>query len=203
MASKLGIIPAAGKAVRFGGIQKELLPISQNETLLSRTVRILKRYADEVVIITRPDKRHQEIEGSTYMNQIGNNDIWSAIETGLQIEADKYYFAMPDTFIPVDAFTESERFGLGLFITNKPERFGVFRNGKIVNKQPGPTAFAWGVLSWTKRIRDYWLSEEIADYTDAINKAIMKFGYDTWPLEFYNDVSCFEDYKAFLRKERE
>jgi len=44
---RLGIVPAAGSAHRFGGVFKELLPVGESMTLLSRAVDTLEMMISE------------------------------------------------------------------------------------------------------------------------------------------------------------
>lgn len=203
---RLGIIPAAGKASRFGGIMKELLPFC-GETFLHNIVRTIP--ADNIVIVTSANKiaQHASAIGSRamYMIQEGENDIFSAILTAIQIKAERYYFAMPDTYISRYAFAEMPLgdFELGVFRTDTPERYGVIDdNGVIHNKDKSQKkpAVAWGILSWTRAVRDYWLSMSgIQNYTEAFNLAMSHFGYDIWWLDYYYDMASQDDYVRLLK----
>lgn len=55
------IIPAAGAAVRFGGVPKEMLPISEEETLLGRAVRLARTLGKPMIISSR--KKNPSIGG--------------------------------------------------------------------------------------------------------------------------------------------
>lgn len=204
MAYRVGVIPAAGKAKRFGGVLKECLPLPGG-TLIELAISRLP--VDTVLVVTRPDKiaQHAEVlqDRAIYLVQNGNNDIWSAIESALRIAADYYYFTMPDTVMPENAFYIAPQyadFALGTFETDMPERFGVLQDGKVINKEKGLNvpAKAWGVIIWSRKVRDFWLQSEIKDYTHAINLAIMAFGLDTWPLAYYHDISCMSDYMGLI-----
>lgn len=202
---KLGIIPAAGKAERFGGVLKELLPTRDGTTFLQEAVnRCID--CDDVVIVTTPDKiaDHARCIGSAahYAIQHGNQDIWSAIRTGLDFPADHYLFTMPDTFVPSYVFSgwNYSAFGMGLFHTDTPERFGMFRdNNKVVNKQPGEPGMAWGVLAWSRKVAEYWMLHQVQNYTDAINMAISEFGAAVWRIDCYYDNASVQDYISYLR----
>lgn len=208
MTYSLGIIPAAGKAERFGGVLKELLPVGVNgETLLHRTYRILRSVCNQVAVVTNPHKVSQQaatVPHALFLMQEVAADIWGAMIAGMRIQADRYYFAMPDTFIQEDAFLKVpyNHFCLGTFWTDRPERFGVLRSGRVLNKRPGlpVPATAWGALVWTKTVRDYWMSQPFETYTQAINSAMETFGFRTFELEFYYDNGTFTDYVELLRK---
>jgi len=82
MAYKLGIIPAAGQASRFGGLNKELLPTRDGTSFLMKAVQRLP--VDRVVIVTNTDKiaAHARVIGSAadYDIQQGASDICGAIK---------------------------------------------------------------------------------------------------------------------------
>ena len=204
----LGIIPAAGNASRFNRTPKELLPVGDGLSLLMRTVSMMRFYADDVVIITKPSKApiHMIDVGAKaiYLPQEGDNDIFSAIMTAVRIPAERYLFAMPDTFIPPAAFSNmpSSMFSLGLFDTDKPERFGVLQDKRIANKKRDiePPCMAWGVLSWTQEVVEHWRKVEPENYTHAINCAMAQFGFATWKLDYYYDMATFDDYSKFIRE---
>ena len=198
----LGVIPAAGSATRFGGILKELLPLPNGNSLLREAINRLDMFCDATVIVTTPEKiqAHAKEAGirAIYAIQEGDNDIWSAIRTAISIPADTYLFTMPDTYLDRHTFVSYKggEFGMGLFVTDKPERFGCLVDGKVVNKAKNvlTPAHAWGVLAWTSLVADMWREGIYADYTDAINAAIEEFGAETWKIGLYYDNASLADY---------
>ena len=213
--TRLGIIPAAGKAYRFNGVYKELLPCEEGTTFLRRTYSLLRQYCDAVVLVTNEEKicAHARELGSMviYMlqprgkNTIGE-DIMGAIYQAMTLEAERYYFAMPDTYLPQTAFYNTDSnvdFQMGVFETYNTERFGILQDDVVLNKRPGLSlpAKAWGVLIWSERVRRFWLEGGPTSYTEAFNLAIKRYGYSTFDLEYYYDIASFEDYKKYLKKE--
>jgi hypothetical protein len=204
--SRLGVIPAAGKAERFGGILKELMPTLDGGTFLSHAANRLFMSCSRTVVITTTEKIAEHARELNYYAfyavQSGKSDIWSAIKTSLEFEADYYLFTMPDTLMPADSFKgcAGSDFEMGMHLTDKPERYGVLRDGRIVNKQAGDAGMAWGVLSWSRSVAEYWLSHTIDNYTDAINMAISKFGVKTWSLDWYYDNASMFDYVEYIRR---
>lgn len=215
----VGVIPAAGNGSRWGndhvtgGIFKEMLPISVDQfdicyTLLDHTARAMwMGGANALVIVTNKAKvstfaRHLPWFDKTptyYTIQRGDRDMWSAMIEACEFPADRYLFAMPDTLYPIDAFAKAPAadFTLGLFETDKPERFGVLhedrvhnKSGRFLGKLP-----AWGLLTWSAACVEFWRENEPPDYTAAINAAIDRFGLHTWPLAYYRDMATFEDYQ--------
>jgi hypothetical protein len=213
---KLGVIPAAGNGSRWGGYHKELLPCGNGGFMIDHTIDAMSRGgADALLIIANVDKigllsrhlsrNHRHLSKHPglpifYVIQCGTNDIWSAIVESFGYPADRYLFAMPDTLYPVDAFEGNfdAPFLLGVHQTDEPERFGVLREGRVVNKQPGKSGLAWGLLSWSWAVVELWQRRYITDYTDGINKAIEEFGLSTWDIRFYRDMASFNDYQGWL-----
>jgi len=204
---RLGVLPAAGKADRWGGYPKELLPISNSHTFLSRAVELLRSCGcDHVLVITNPAKIHlhayhlKDWKNVMFAIQQGE-EMWGAMATAIDTPAEEYCFMMPDTLVSARTFPvplEGE-FGLGVFRTEEPERFGVLRGGGIVNKQPSDEpGLAWGVLAWSKLVAAHWRNNAYADYTQAINDAIKTFGYTLWELDYYFDIGSMKHYAEFL-----
>ena len=200
----LGILPAAGKATRFNGYFKELLPIG-NITILEQAAGVLGSLCDEVLLVSSREKisEHVRVMGHSvkYAIQQGDNDIWSAIVESFFIEAKRYYFMMPDCVVSTFPVIEGIDFVLGTFVTMDPGRFGVLRDGVIVNKdadQAVPVR-AWGVLSWTRAVVEFWKGgPDVLDYTDAFNQAMAAFGFETFELDYYYDMASFDDYVRYL-----
>jgi hypothetical protein len=107
----IGILPAGGNATRFRGIAKELLPVSPAECALSRAVRAMQNGgASEIYIASRHDRlpehwRAIENTGGCHLTAKPFRRWWEFVRyIGRTVEADRYYFAMPDTVFPLDAF---------------------------------------------------------------------------------------------------
>ena len=207
--NRLGIIPAAGKARRFGGVLKELLPLPNGVSFIAEAVLRLRNYCDDIVVVTSEEKirdHAKELGGNVfYAIQEDDRDIYGAMVTGMQFEADHYLFTMPDTYMPRNSFSgyKDEPFAMGMHKTMIPERFGCFYKGSVINKDkdiPTP-AIAWGVLAWSRIVRDYWLVSDLQNYTDAINEAGYEFSFNTFELGFYHDNASIEDYMQLLRKD--
>lgn len=204
MAYRIGIIPAAGTANRFNGLYKELLPVNDTRSIIDYTVNaMVEGKADQIIIVTSARKISILAEYKPqllYTLQTEKRDIWGAMLAGLRYQADEYIFGMPDTIYPADVFSR-EMDGdlmLGTFYTDMPQRFGMIRGDKVVNKEAGKAGDAWGVLMWSEKVADYWNahSERIESYTQAINEAMSVFGFKTFKLKFYYDIASFFDYRS-------
>lgn len=210
MAEKLGIIPAAGRATRWGGIYKELLPVSNGKCLLDHSLDAFRTAgADACLIVTSKDKLmahagHLANWSVYYTIQTGEQDAWSAIAESLPLRARWNMYAMPDTYYPVDIFAKMPMhdFVIGYFETDTPERFGVLTEHGIVDKMPFPDRQkAWGVLAWSNAVIDLWTRNinAIRTHTQAFNIAIDQYGYELVKLDYYHDMASFVDYERFIR----
>lgn len=210
--SKLGIIPAAGNANRFGGIFKELLPVSDTESLLTRTLTFLEEIpTDHNIIITNPWKyaahahtvgdRAELVEQKDY-----SRDAWGAIQASFPHAMDMNYYLMPDTYTPARSYYEElpeADFVMGLFSTVHPERYGVLWDGAIYDKSDtfnGSIQMAWGFVAWSKAVVRFWQESpvEIQTHTQGFNMAMKRFGYTTFHMPFYFDIASMQDYKGLL-----
>ena len=203
--SKIGIIPAAGKATRFGGLYKELLPLPDGRSLLEHAMDRL-RFCDHIVIITNPEKAdmHLAVVGkrASLQLQVGD-EMWGAIKTAYNThDADRYCMTMPDTYVKDDVFKYmvGNSFGMGLFKTDEPERFGILQDGWVTDKfkDAAKPANAWGVLSWAKHVCDIWNDTKVNNYTSAINTAITAVDYGTWNIGEYYDCADMQRYMELL-----
>jgi len=205
----LGIIPAGGRSVRFGGTFKELLPVG-DYSLLQRTVGVLRAGAAvPIVVLTTPSKAAAHMRGLEGFRGVcllsSGASLFESIMAACEIPAPWYLFAMPDTFLPEDAFYRKFEgdFMLGLFETDKPERFGAWNSTGIIDKDEslrGSWEVAWGVAAWSQGVVNYWrsLGETIQDHTQAFNLAIARFGCTTFGLDFYYDMASWPDYENLV-----
>jgi len=194
---KIGIIPAAGKSIRFGRIPKELLPLPDGRALIDHAIDRLS-FCDRIVVITDSRKVafHQAIVGGrvTMTYQEGNEMLGAWMTACSLYVGDRYYMTMPDTYIRADAFSgcpHDTDFALGTFQTYEPERFGVLGEGGVIDKwedAPVP-ATAWGVLTWSRRVYELWESKRVWDYTTAINTGLGYAGLHTWDIGEYHDCA--------------
>jgi hypothetical protein len=204
MIDRLGIIPAAGKATRFGGVLKEMLPLDEHTALIDTAYNSFK-YCGSVLVVTSLTKLvtlAAHLPDCTFRIQQDGKDMWGAIAETLELSGKRNLFAMPDTYFNHDCWGRelADDFTLGLFNTDKPERFGMLRGNKIVDKQPGAAGKAWGVLAWSDRVAEYWFENfnSIETSTQAFNMAMDKFGFSTFDLAYYYDCATMEAYKEIL-----
>ena len=149
---KIGVLPAAGTGSRWGHYPKFLLPCGDREWLLDRAVRAFPCKQTAVICSEEtfePVRAHLArcglLKNTIMLTQVEDWDIYGAMHAAmLNCEADYYYFAMPDTYTPLEAFKHFEgEFTLGVHYTTMPERYGMIRQGRVVNKKEGPPGLAW------------------------------------------------------------
>ena len=121
----IGIIPAAGKAVRFGGILKELLPAQDGISFINHAANKLRGICDFIIVVTNTEKiqnHMQDLKDVVFIEQANNLNLLGAVQTALQIKAERYYFTMPDTFTDQNIFAGislHEYLTIGIFKTAK------------------------------------------------------------------------------------
>lgn len=203
----LGIIPAGGKAERFGGVIKELLPVGDHVRLIDRAMMALhKAGAKRYLVITSKEKYTYHVNAldiwKPYFVIQSYPEIWGAVRHSLEICGAHNILVMPDTYFPVDAIPQNftRHLSFGYFITQKPERFGVIEDGKVVDKQAHPPGhyLAWGVLRWSNEVAHFWRRSKYESLPEALTGAMQRYGYDTFKLDYYHDMARFEDYKELL-----
>jgi len=210
MIERLGVIPAAGKAERWGGLLKEFLPLQDGVTLMDRTLSALMiGGCDATLIITNRDKlqahaNHLKNWQMYYAIQLGAKDIWSAIMESLPMHGRMNYFAMPDTYYPINIFTKmgNDHFNIGYADTDRPDQCGVLTEHGIVNKQQMPPGIykGWGVLSWSGKVAQFWIENinNIKTYTQAFNMAIDNFGFSITKMDYFHNMHSWNDYKELV-----
>lgn len=213
-----GIIPAAGKGSRWGGFLKCMLPCGEGDWLINRQVRAMENGGAERIVIVcnteniSPIASHMAGKHGVpvyYAIQQGGRDIWGAIAEALPLVSNYAFFGMPDTYAPVDVFSKMSGadFEMGLFKTRRPERFGVLRSDRIVNKcntfSVG-TFDAWGVLGWSIDVTRFWMDYDknvgIETYTQAFNLAIERFGFQSVAIAYYHDMADWQNYRDFVSR---
>ena len=207
---KIGIVPAAGLATRWGYYPKFLLPCGDREWLLDRTIKAMP--ADKIIVVygddTGPEIAHhlgrQGLTDNIVLrpNDRMDLDFFGSILAGIEDYADYYYFGMPDTYWPLDVFPKMGERGitLGVHYTENSQRYGMIRDGIVINKQLGEPGMAWGLLGWNTEVRDLWLHSRLENYTDAINLAMQECKTQIVPMDYYYDMASFSDYVDFLKE---
>lgn len=211
----VGIIPAGGKSERFGGIFKELLPISDTDCGLSRCISSMRAGGAQAVVVYT--NKYKVDAQRTYLENVGLIDnvlfvtipaegLWEVLSTS--IEVDRYLFAMPDTLYPAHIFEQVDDDKLVTaftFNTDEPKRFGVFLDDdEIVDKkalyarQAGYTA--WGAWAFSQEAMDYLrvVLRKKEDLTEGLNELMKVYPAEKFHMPFYYDFASFEDYKEYL-----
>lgn len=208
----LGVIPAAGRASRFGGTLKELLPIGEGVHLLDNAIRQAQAlHADEAVVVTRAHKaaahaghiQHFVPDANvSFTVQSDNDDMWGAIRTTLHRRKESV-LVMPDTVFHTEESIPACDFALGLFFTEEPWRYDVLIDRELHNK-PAVAGLhnAWGCVYWSKDVAHFWHEmEKLSPYggfTEAFNSAMGVFGFKTFNIFQYHDLGSWEHYRRYI-----
>lgn len=201
----LGIVPAAGKATRFGGTIKEMLPIG-DQTLIQRVMKQMSGAGvTRFLVVTNWIKgsvheEHLKRWRASYVMQ-KKPEIWGAVQESFLYTAERNLFVMPDTCLEGLRLLDADLV-LGCFETFTPERFGVILNGRVVDKQPmslKPWPYlAWGALQWSKPVMEFWAAGKFESLPEALTAAMQEFGYRTYLLSEYHDMATFQDYQELI-----
>lgn len=196
------IIPAAGIASRFGGVRKELLPLSDapGDCALRRQVwRGLAVGRVRVVTSTANAPAHAaalaDMPVDLRVRSTGADDMWRTVLAGIDgagglLLADTVWSgALPSAAVAPIVF--------GVFETDEPERYSVIRDGRIVTKQHGPPALAWGCVLWQAETAAWWQETAFPSYDEAF-EAAMDAGWATFPIRDYHDLGSFNAYRRWL-----
>jgi len=216
----IGIIPAAGKATRWSGQYKELLPINNEMTLLDRSILLCQSAGcDKIVIVTNTDKisshaqylGRQKSDGIFYKLQTHpDKDLLGAIMSGMEIGRcpEGYLLVMPDTIVELEfpKIPKDYHIEFGTFSTDRPHKFGVIKNDMVIDKckefYDGRTFYdAWGIIWFSPEVRDRFLTMNFISQVEAYNDSMRNLGYGTFPLRSYRDFACFEDYERWIKDE--
>jgi len=207
---KIGIIPAGGKATRWGGFPKELLPTNASWTLLDRMFMLQTRaLVDRVMLVSSKDKYllHkwyvEDKRGWPNASIILADSVKDSIIHAINAVGDAdFIFSMPDTITDIPLFPETidAPLMLGLFETELSDRFGMIRDGQIVDKQDGPPGQAWGAFMFTNEVARFWrrVEKDCEDHTELLNAAMKEFKGGSWTINMYHDIASFNDYLRML-----
>lgn len=211
------IIPSAGKATRFGGTLKELLPINETDTPMLRAIQnaVLGMNADIITITTNIEKISEHAryidKNVPYGVPINfrllkhSNDMWGSILSGIDWNS-AGGLVMPDTVTFVNPEDSTAPLAFGTFWTKQPERFSVLWNDSIVTKQPLPRPEldyrAWGTVEWGVEVAQYWQEHDYTHYDDAFRAAMTVFGYATYDLPYYYDLGTFKAYTDYIKENK-
>lgn len=207
----IGLIPAAGTAERWGGYLKELLPVRNGVWLIDNCIETLKNAgctrfiivtnSDKIATISRHIARNHQIDVAYVL---GGVTMWDSICNALAYcQLDRVIMSMPDTIVDIARPEEllSHPITFGTFHTKEPGRYSVFLdNGtfKKSNDLPARSYLAWGVVSWSPGVTNFFKRNTYTDFDTAFNDAMKYCGYSFTPMYSYYDIARFDDYVAYL-----
>lgn len=196
------ILPAGGRAERFGGVMKELLPIGEGQTLLSAAIaRARALGATSVAVVTSAEKAaiHERVLAGQGVDLIvaSNCGLWGALRAALRPEPGM--LILPDTVWATTATIPRAPLAFGVFETDEAWRYSVFQDGRIITKPAGASrGLAWGCVAWSIDTAAWWLRNGADDYDAAFNDAIPYFGCATFPITGYHDLGTWAAYRRYL-----
>jgi dTDP-glucose pyrophosphorylase len=206
MAKRVGIVLASGKAMRWGGVAKELMPTAEHEWIIDWPIYALMRAdVDQIIVVTSVEKiaQHAAHFGKDLYNTKPivyavryEGEMWNAILAALPHCGDINFLTMADTIIPPTTFQnvpEDAPLSLGTFRTQEPRRFSVVYDGKIFTKpsQADGEYAAWGTFAFHKDVAHFWLKGGFTHYDTALNAAIERCGLATYQMAYYHDIADF------------
>lgn len=198
------VIPAAGVASRFGGVRKELLPLSETpgDTPLRRAVWLGLQIGAVVVVTSIANVQAHaqalaDMPVDLRVRSRGDDDLWATIGTGmgsgdggLLLPDALWHGMLPGTLRAPIVF--------GVFETRESERYSTIRDGRIVTKQPSSTIErAWGGVLWSASAAQLMRDGAYPTY-DAAFQAAMALGYATFPITAYHDLGSFAAYREWM-----
>lgn len=213
----LTLLPAGGRAERFDGIFKELLPVGERRFLLSEAVRRGHALgAERALVLSSPEKHatHQRFlarhaAGFDVTLAVRGEDedhLWAALRRVIP-ENEPCLLVLPDT-----TWTCRERLpagadlAFGVFDTDEPHRFSLVHDGRILTKPRDVVGVwqAWGCVYWTPAVARFWREREARqgaypEYDRAFEDAMREFGWATFRIEDYNDLGTWNAYASFVR----
>lgn len=207
----LGIIPAAGKATRWGSTEyffyKEFLPVVNGKQCLDLTISaMLIAGADRFLVITNPDKifeharffnkKYPKLDVSFVLQK--GEELIGAINTALNYLDSINLFAMPDTIFDeyslkagVDLLNSYKaNFVIGLFDTITPERFGCLIGDTFIDKPKNLSGMysAWGSFVF----RNAEKATSLDEFMNINNQLLYYY------ISYYYDMASFNDYLRLL-----
>lgn len=211
------ILPAGGRAERFDGIYKELLPIGQGDFLLSAAIRrgqalgsdrtLVLSSADKVATHARFLARHAAGFAVNLMVRSETDDhLWAALKRVIPRGEDALLVLPDTTWTCTERIPEGAEIAFGVFRTDEPWRFSLVQGDRIVTKPADAvgTFEAWGCVWWSARVARFWEREEARrgpypEYDRAFEAAMREFGYGTFRIENYSDLGTWSAYASFVR----
>jgi hypothetical protein len=213
----LTILPAGGRAERFDGIYKELLPIGEGDFLLSAAIRRASALgADRALVISNADKV------TTHAKFLARHASGFSVELSVRSECDEHLWAalrraipsheaglllLPDTtWRCTSRIPEGADLAFGVFDTDEPHRFSLVHEGRILTKPRDVVGrwSAWGCVYWSANVAAFWEREQklhgvYPEYDRAFEAAMREFGYSTFAIDDYHDLGTWAAYASYLR----
>lgn len=209
-----GIIPAGGKAERFTGTIKELLPVAYNSVVLDYTVRaMIHAGVTEIIVLAATHKAQayaqyctKHYEKALRVVFIGSEhvELWDALSWSFKTlvhDSQWVSIGLADTVVPLHAYERKEPINLGTFATNEAHRFSVVEGNRIVTKSHRFTDApmrAWGTITLSEHVVHYINGNKYTHYDEALTDAMQNYQTNVFWLTHYDDLGDIEHYARFI-----
>ena len=210
------VIPAAGQAVRFGGMLKELLPISEIDCGLTNAVRLAYKLGGTMpTIVTTTEKlaAHQAavssrgLQARFIVDSVRKGDMWGAVLLGMSSDRPGGLL-LPDS-VPelTDEALPDAAIVLGCFHTKDASQFSCvdLRNAARprIDTKPDTSEqrLAWGLVAWSAEAAADFAS--FTHFDRAFEAAMTRYGYGITLLNGYADLGSFARYTDFIAARQE
>lgn len=218
----LHIIPAAGKATRFGGIPKFLLPLSKDNFLIKHHASdlLIENTNIKKVIATSSEnydtlkRMNLDVDLIQIESQTMNETVIKVLES--YPDYDDFLLTMPDTYFSdnqivnnlFNKYIEKEKTcSLGLFEIKDFQigKLGQCKlNGdnveKVIDKDKNCNfEYAWGLIIWNKKFNKFINPKDphIGYIINPIIKKKYNVSYSISNSQYY-DCGTFDEYKKLL-----
>ncbi len=202
------IIPAAGKATRFNGLLKELLPVGKDETPLLLAVKRALSITGQAIIITTEEKKPfhkaalQAYDRDIYyiIDRCPSGNLWNSVRLGLEPSKDSGLI-LPDTVLNYSDEIPDAPLAFGVFQTDEAYRFSCLnRELNQFETKPKDRRFgiAWGMVVWDAYVSDELVKSICSTADDNFNWLMRLVNWETFILSEYHDLASFEYYKKWL-----
>lgn len=211
-----GLIPAAGNAERFGGLEKFLLPVGRDgiPAIVNCARTLLELGCTSLVVVTTAERvgiissKLARFNTTPISYVIGGESMWESLLNGIRTINDYIVISMPDTVVEIkNPPLKWETFHMGLFYTPEPQKFSVYDEFKklIITKdvslRDGFAHRAWGIIGIDQNFaRKALLTSIFADYDEAFNYLLNKYNdIGDFHIDSYYDIGNFKDYRYYLK----
>lgn len=215
----IGLLPCAGKAERFHGLPKYMLPCPGGRTLIEHHIDMMENTGCKLIYVGANDANiydlENDIDARMYLAQNYNTMTQTVLSSNLIIHKEnRILFGMPDTyFIDATAYQQVAVVDADVVVgcfripPNEQHKHDLVRveRGRVVEVLNKPALHSslqctWGILLWKPVFWDY-LRPEDPHVGHGLPRAIAA-GLDVRPVIIeggYWNIGTTEDYFDMIR----